>query len=258
MAQKKGMSSGNRPRSGGSSPAGTRPGTSRSASTTWDENTPSRYGTSSLGEVDDQIWEVVGYTPRRMDAVSKSLRAGKETAEDTLQKVQMYLDDQFTRAKVYAKENPGAVMGALAGVLSGAGLLTAAIRKDKIRTRTVTKTKTVARTPTLSEAGRKLQRASAKSQDTAPSAKRSAKKAGKKRSSKKASSKKSATSSRSKSKSGGSRRKPSTKTRSSSASRKSAPSKASRKGASKKATKARSSRKASSGKKRSSGKKSRR
>jgi len=48
--------------------------------------------------------------------------------EDALDRARDYVDEQFKRARGYARDNPGIVLGGLASVVLGAGLLTARLR----------------------------------------------------------------------------------------------------------------------------------
>lgn len=50
--------------------------------------------------------------------------------EDALDRARDYVDDQFKKARGYARENPGIVLGGLASVVLGAGLLTAKLRSS--------------------------------------------------------------------------------------------------------------------------------
>ena len=51
---------------------------------------------------------------------------GGVDVEEVLERARNYVNEQITKARAYAKENPKLVMGSLATVVVGAGVLTAA------------------------------------------------------------------------------------------------------------------------------------
>ena len=73
--------------------------------------------------------EKIGVSQSQIDSVRSSLEDAN--VDEALEKARTYVNDQLSKAREYAKSNPGVVLGGLAGLVIGAGLLTAAMRKGK-------------------------------------------------------------------------------------------------------------------------------
>lgn len=63
---------------------------------------------------------------RGSGGASRSSRADQVDVNEMLEKARDYVNEQISRAREYAQEHPRVVLGSLAGVVLGAGLLTAA------------------------------------------------------------------------------------------------------------------------------------
>ncbi len=73
-----------------------------------------------------EILEKIGVNPAQLESVRNSLK--DMNIEESLDKARTYVNDSLTKARTFAKKNPGAVIGGLSALVIAAGLLTAAMR----------------------------------------------------------------------------------------------------------------------------------
>jgi len=73
--------------------------------------------------------EKIGVSQAQIESVRTSMKDAN--IDEALEKARTYVNEQLSKARDYAKKNPGVVLGGLAGLVVGAGLLAAAIRKSK-------------------------------------------------------------------------------------------------------------------------------
>jgi hypothetical protein len=71
----------------------------------------------------------MGVPESQLKAVRDSMK--ELNLDESLEKTRVYINDSLTKAREYAKKNPGVVIGGLAALVVAAGLLTATMRRDK-------------------------------------------------------------------------------------------------------------------------------
>lgn len=151
-------------------------------------------GNSNNAQV-DQMFEALGVSGSAAGAGE-----GGVDMDELLQRARTYVNDQLEKARSYADEHPRVVLGSLAGLVVGAGLLTAAALRDDDKGR-----------GSRSRSGRSSSRSSSKKSSSSKSSKSGSSKSGsskggsKKGSSSKSSGSRSSSSRGSSSKSSGSK-----------------------------------------------------
>jgi hypothetical protein len=74
------------------------------------------------------ILEKLGVSETQINSVRETLKS--VNLDDSLEKAKESVTDSLNKAKNYAKENPGAVLGGLAVLVIGAGLLAGAVKRS--------------------------------------------------------------------------------------------------------------------------------
>jgi len=76
-----------------------------------------------------EMLEKLGLNEQQLKAVRDSIEG--LNVEESLEKARTYVNDSLNKAREYAKQNPGVVIGGLSALVIAAGLLTASTIKRR-------------------------------------------------------------------------------------------------------------------------------
>lgn len=76
-----------------------------------------------------EMLEKLGLNEQQLKAVRDSIEG--MNVEESLEKARTYVNDSLNKAREYAKQNPGVVIGGLSALVIAAGLLTASTLKRR-------------------------------------------------------------------------------------------------------------------------------